>query len=98
MSCVTQMHFARQGTVTPAMRRVAEREGLEPELIRDEAARGRLIIPANIHHLARRLDPMAIGKVARGKINVYIGNSSGTSVVDAELVQLHHAVHKGADT
>ena len=65
MSCVTQMFYARAGTVTPAMQRVAEREGLEPELIRDEVARGRLILPANIHHLAKRLDPMAIGKVAR---------------------------------
>src|ERR1051326_4055401 len=98
MSCVTQMWFARQGTVTPAMQRVAEREGLEPELIRDEVARGRLIIPANIHHLARRLDPMAIGKVARVKINANIGNSAVTSDVDGELDKLHHAVHYGADT
>ena len=98
MSCVTQMFHARQGAVTPAMRRVAEREGLEPELIRDEVARGRLIIPANIHHLAGRLDPMAIGKVARVKINANIGNSAVTSDVDGELEKLHHAVHYGADT
>ena len=98
MSCVTQMFHARQGTVTPAMRRVAEREGLEPELIRDEVARGRLIIPANIQHLAKRLDPMAIGKVARVKINANIGNSAVTSDVDGELEKLHHAVHYGADT
>lgn len=98
MSCVTQMFFARQGTVTPAMQRVAEREGLEPELIRGEVTRGRLIIPANIHHLAKRLDPMAIGKVARVKINANIGNSAVTSDVDGELEKLHHAVHYGADT
>jgi phosphomethylpyrimidine synthase len=98
MSCVTQMFHARQGTVTPAMQRVAEREGLEPELIRDEVARGRLIIPANIQHLAKRLDPMAIGKVARVKINANIGNSAVTSDVDGELEKLHHAVHYGADT
>ena len=98
MSCVTQMFHARQGEVTPAMRRVAEREGLEPELIRDEVARGRLIIPANIQHLAKRLDPMAIGKVARVKINANIGNSAVTSDVDGELEKLHHAVHYGADT
>ena len=98
MSCVTQMFHARQGTVTPAMRRVAEREGLEPELIRDEVARGRLILPANIHHLAKRLDPMAIGKVSRVKINANIGNSAVTSDVDGELEKLHHAVHYGADT
>jgi phosphomethylpyrimidine synthase len=98
MSCVTQMFHARQGTVTPAMQRVAEREGLEPELIRDEVARGRLIIPANIQHLAKRLDPMAIGKVSRVKINANIGNSAVTSDVDGELEKLHHAVHYGADT
>ena len=98
MSCVTEMFVARQGAITSAMRRVAEREGLEPELIRDEVARGRLIIPANIHHLAKRLDPMAIGKVARVKINANIGNSAVTSDVDGELDKLHHAVHYGADT
>src|SRR5438046_7660135 len=75
MACLTQMHFARQGTVTPQMQRVAEREGLSTDLVRDEVARGRLIIPANVNHLARRLDPMAIGKVARVKINANIGNS-----------------------
>ncbi len=64
MACLTQMHFARQGTITTQMRRVAEREGLPVELVRDEVARGRLIIPANVNHLAKRLDPMAIGKVA----------------------------------
>ncbi|HTR19908.1 MAG TPA: phosphomethylpyrimidine synthase ThiC [Gemmatimonadales bacterium] len=98
MSCVTQLHHARQGTITPAMRRVAEREALAPELVRDEVARGRLIIPANVHHLAKRLDPMAIGKVARVKINANIGNSAVTSDIQGELDKLHHAVHYGADT
>jgi phosphomethylpyrimidine synthase len=98
MSCVTQMFYARQGDITSAMRRVAEREGLEPELVRDEVARGRLIIPANVHHLAQRLDPMGIGKVARVKINANIGNSAVTSDIDGELEKLHHAVHYGADT
>src|SRR5207245_1591326 len=69
MTGVTQMFSARQGTITPQMRRVAEREGLPAELIRDEIARGRLIIPANVHHLAQRLDPMAIGAVARVMID-----------------------------
>src|SRR5207302_354895 len=63
MTCLTQMHLARQGTITPQMQRVAGREGLPVELVRDEVARGRLIIPANVNHLAGRLDPMAIGKV-----------------------------------
>ncbi len=98
MTCVTQMHRARQGEITPEMRRVAEREALAPEVIRDEVARGRLIIPANINHLAKRLDPMAIGKVARVKINANIGNSAVTSDIQGELDKLHHAVHFGADT
>ena len=97
-ACVTQMFHARQGETTDAMRRVAEREGLEPELIRSEVARGRLIIPANVHHLAGRLDPMGIGTVAGVKINANIGNSAVTSDVDGELEKLHFAVHFGADT
>ena len=97
-TCVTQMFFARQGTITDQMRRVAEREDLPPELIRDEVARGRLIIPANTQHLAKQLDPMGIGKVARVKINANIGNSAVASDVDGELEKLHHAVHYGADT
>ena len=56
--CRTQMHLARQGVVSPEMARVAEREELPGELIREEVARGRMIIPANVHH--RALDPMAI--------------------------------------
>src|SRR5213595_1925198 len=98
MTCLTQMHFARQGTVTPQMQRVAEREGLSTDLVRDEVARGRLIIPANVNHLAGRLDPMAIGKVARVKINANIGNSAVESNIHQELEKLHHAVHYGADT
>ncbi len=98
MTCLTQMHFARQGTITPQMQRVAEREGLPVELVRDEVARGRLIIPANVNHLAKRLDPMAIGKVAGVKINANIGNSAVESNIDQELEKLHHAVHYGADT
>jgi phosphomethylpyrimidine synthase len=97
-TCVTQMFFARQGTITDQMRRVAEREDLPPELVREEVARGRLIIPANTQHLAKRLDPMGIGKVARVKINANIGNSAVFSDVDGELDKLHHAVHYGADT
>src|SRR5213595_1414452 len=98
MTCLTQMHFARQGTITPQMQRVAEREAHPVELVRDEVARGRLIIPANVNHLARRLDPIAIGKVARLKINANIGNSAVESNIDQELEKLHHAVHYGADT
>src|SRR5712691_4505441 len=98
MTGITQLVSARQGTITPQMRRVAQREGLPPELIRDEIARGRLIIPANVHHLAKRLDPMAIGAVAKVKINANIGSSAVEANLDEELTKLHNAVHYGADT
>jgi hypothetical protein len=57
---ITQMHYARQGVITDAMCACAEREGVDPELVREEVARGRAIIPANIHH--RSLQPIVIGK------------------------------------
>src|SRR5262245_53456479 len=92
----TQMHHARKGVVTPEMKRVAEREQVEPEFIRDEVARGRMVIPANVNHAS--LDPMGIGVNALCKINANIGNSSVHSDVDQELEKLHTAVHLGADT
>ena len=59
----TQMRAARDGIITHAMRIVAEREQLSPELVRSEVARGRLVIPANVHHLAGSLVPMsALGR------------------------------------
>jgi phosphomethylpyrimidine synthase len=97
-TCNTQMEAARRGEVTGAMRFVAEREGLAPSLVRDEVARGRLIVPANVRHLAGRLEPMAIGKVARVKINANIGNSAVTSSIPEELEKLRLAVQYGADT
>ena len=94
--CPTQLHYARQGRITEEMDYVARREQLEPELVRSEIARGRLIIPANIHHT--NLEPMAIGVASKCKINANIGNSSVTSHADEELEKLHVAVHYGADT
>src|ERR671914_1919962 len=94
----TQMRAARAGDVTPAMQVVARREQVDPELVRSEVARGRLIIPANVHHLAGRLEPMAIGKVARVKINANIGTSAVTSSLDEEVGKLRLAVKYGADT
>jgi phosphomethylpyrimidine synthase len=94
----TQMHHARQGEITDAMRFVAEREDLEAELVRAEVARGRLIIPANVHHLAGALEPMCIGKVSGVKINANIGNSAVSSDVDGELEKLRMAIKYGADT
>src|SRR5438128_12433803 len=95
-SNMSQMHLARQGVITEEMQYVAKREKLEPELVRSEIARGRAIIPANIHH--RNLEPMGIGVAFFCKINANIGNSATTSNIDEELKKLHHAVHYGADT
>src|SRR5579859_3726170 len=95
-SNVSQMHFARKGLITEEMLYVAEREKLKPELVRDEVAAGRMIIPANINH--PELEPMAIGVESLCKINANIGNSAITSNVDEELKKLHTAVHFGADT
>ena len=92
----SQMHLARRGEITEEMRYVAAREELAPEFIRDEIARGRMIIPANIRHTG--LEPMAIGVNSKCKINANIGNSSTTSNLEGELEKLHMAVHLGADT
>ena len=93
---MSQMHFARQGVISEEMEYVARREKLEPELVRSEVARGRMIIPANVNH--RNLEPMAIGIASKCKINANIGNSATSSNIDEELKKLHHAVHYGADT
>jgi phosphomethylpyrimidine synthase len=95
---MTQFESARQDIITPEMQFVARREDLDAELVRSEVARGRMVIPANIHHLKKRLEPMAIGVASLCKINANIGNSATTSDVDAELEKLHTAVHLGADT
>jgi phosphomethylpyrimidine synthase len=92
------MALARHGDVTPAIAFVAEREGIAPEVVRDEVARGRLVIPANHRHLAAKLEPMGIGKVARVKINANIGNSAVTSSIPEEVAKLELAVKYGADT
>jgi phosphomethylpyrimidine synthase len=93
---VTQMHYARKGIITEEMEFVAKRENLSPELVRDEVACGRMIIPANIRHV--ELEPMAIGIAAKCKINSNIGNSATTSNLEEELEKLHVSVHYGADT
>ena len=92
----SQMHYARQGVITEEMGYVAHREKLAPELVRDEVARGRMIIPANINH--PELEPMAIGVASLCKINANIGNSAVTSEIKEELKKLHTSVHYGADT
>ena len=92
----TQMHYARQGVVTEEMQHVAQHESISPELVRDEVARGRMVIPANVNHA--NLEPMAIGIASRCKINANIGNSAVSSNVDEELAKLRYAVQFGSDT
>jgi len=95
---MTQIELARQGVVSPEMEHVARREGLDPETVRAEVARGRMVIPANTVHLGLGLEPMGIGIKAKCKINANIGNSAVTSNIDNELAKLKLAVDLGADT
>src|ERR1051326_9116367 len=92
----TQMHYARKGVITDEMEFVARRERLEPAVVREEVARGRMIIPANINH--SNLEPMCIGVASKCKINANIGNSATTSNISEELDKLQYAVKFGADT
>ena len=93
---VSQMHYARQGLVTEEMDHVARREDLPAELVREEVARGRMIIPANINH--PNLEPMCIGIASRCKVNANIGASPNSSGINEEVEKLHLAVQYGADT
>ncbi|MCX7416006.1 MAG: phosphomethylpyrimidine synthase ThiC, partial [Planctomycetia bacterium] len=95
---MTQLESARRGEITPEMKFVAQREDLAEQLIRDEVARGRMVIPANRVHLAKSLEPMCIGIASLTKINANIGNSAVTSDETTELEKLHTAVHFGSDT
>src|SRR5437899_10799505 len=92
----TQIHYARLGRITEEMEYVARRERLDPETVREEVARGRMIIPANIHHI--NLEPMCIGVASLCKVNANIGNSSTTSNIDEELEKVRYAIRYGADT
>ena len=95
-SPVTQLHYARLGEITPEMEFAAIREGVEPEVVRGEVARGRAIIPANINH--PELEPMVIGRRFHVKINANIGNSAVTSSIEEEVEKLRWATLWGADT
>jgi phosphomethylpyrimidine synthase len=117
--CVTQMHYARQGIVTPEMEYIALRENqrmveslafqhpgqsfgahlpksITPQFVRDEVARGRAIIPANINH--PETEPMIIGRNFLVKINCNIGNSAVTSSIGEEVDKMTWAIRWGADT
>jgi phosphomethylpyrimidine synthase len=93
---VTQLHYARQGVVTPEMEFVAVREGVEPERVRAEIAAGRAILPANVNH--PESEPMVIGRDFLVKVNANIGTSAVTSSVAEEVEKLTWATRHGADT
>ena len=103
---ITQLESARLGIVTPQMKRVAEREphfdvlfpGQGAEAVRDEIAAGRLVIPANINHLRHNLDPMAIGRASKTKVNANMGASPISSGTHEEVEKLQWAERWGADT
>jgi phosphomethylpyrimidine synthase len=95
---MTQIEVARDNLFTDEMQYVARREDIDTDIIRQEVARGRMVIPANQVHLQKRLEPMAIGVAAACKINANIGNSAVTGNIDEEVEKLHMAVHLGADT
>ncbi|TCO43470.1 phosphomethylpyrimidine synthase [Kribbella antiqua] len=93
---LTQLGHARAGTITEEMRYVAIREGVDPEFVRDEVARGRAVIPANRRH--PESEPMIIGKKFLVKVNANIGNSAVTSSIEEEVEKLVWATRWGADT
>ena len=93
---VTQMHYARAGVITPEMRYAALREQCEPELVRDEIAAGRAILPLNINH--PECEPTVIGRAFSVKVNANIGNSAVTSSIAEEVEKLRWATRWGADT
>ena len=117
--CVTQMHYARKGIITPEMEFIALRENqrmvdalafqhpgqsfgarlpevVTPQFVRDEVARGRAIIPANLNH--PETEPMIIGRNFLVKINCNIGNSAVTSSIGEEVDKMTWAIRWGADT
>ncbi|MBV8117122.1 MAG: phosphomethylpyrimidine synthase ThiC [Candidatus Eremiobacteraeota bacterium] len=93
---VTQLHYARRGEITPEMEFVAIREGVAPQRVRDEVARGRAIIPSNVNH--PESEPMIIGRNFLVKINANIGNSAVSSSIDEEVEKMTWATRWGADT
>ncbi|MHB1709807.1 MAG: phosphomethylpyrimidine synthase ThiC [Acidimicrobiales bacterium] len=93
---VTQLHYARRGEVTPEMAFVATREGMPAELVREELAAGRAILPANVNH--PESEPMIIGSRFLVKVNANIGNSAVSSSIEEEVEKLTWATRWGADT
>lgn len=94
----TQLTAAQNGKITDEMKTVAKDEGLQFELIREETAAGRLVIPANRLHLQTNLKPIGIGKSVTVKVNANIGASSVRSSIEEEIEKTNTAIEAGADT
>jgi phosphomethylpyrimidine synthase len=93
---VTQLAYARRGEITPEMEYVAIRENVPPQLVREEIAAGRAVLPANVNH--PEIEPMIIGKRFLVKVNANIGNSAVTSSIEEEVDKMTWATRWGADT
>jgi phosphomethylpyrimidine synthase len=93
---VTQLAYARAGVTTPEMQFVAVREGVDPEVVRQEIAAGRAVLPANVNH--PESEPMIIGTRFLVKVNANIGTSAVTSSVAEEVEKMSWATRWGADT
>lgn len=94
----TQIQSARAGKTTAEVKFVAKAEGVAAEVIRDEIAAGRLVVPANKLHLKTNLKPIGIGRLLTTKVNANIGTSSVRASVKAEIEKMQAALTVGADT
>lgn len=92
---ITQIDAARQGIITDAMKRVAEKERKAPEEIRARVAAGTIAIPANINH--KNLDPEGVGTGLRTKVNVNLGISGDLIDPEVELEKVRVALELGAE-
>ena len=93
----TQLQIARDGTISDQVKQVAKNENVDADLVRDELAAGRLVIPANKLHLKTNLIPTGIGRVLTTKVNANIGASSIRSTIEAELEKMQAALAVSAD-
>ncbi len=93
----TQLQIARTGKISDEVKSVAQVENIDTELIREELAAGRLVIPANKLHLKTNLKPAGIGRALATKVNANIGTSSIRSSVDIEIEKMNAALSAGAD-
>ncbi|MBL7107011.1 MAG: phosphomethylpyrimidine synthase ThiC [Phycisphaerae bacterium] len=93
----TQLQIAAAGNISKEVEFVASNEGVDTELLRQEVAAGRVVIPANKIHLQTNLKPVGIGRILSTKVNANIGASSEKSTVDEEIEKMQAAIDAGAD-